>query len=198
MRTFTVVYRFVYAVACRCIHLRNGSACVSIPLNRPHCLNYSIKGLCCLVVAAELQRNFEEISVCECSCHHAVISELQAARRYYPYSTRRNSVISQVKTKHNMCIRSWWANRLVFWVEHPHRQKATWAYQLLVTQDDEWLRIMCLLAGSPSYEAGGTGTRVGRGFPVRWGAGWLEPVSLNGGGRRILSGTNNELLQESP
>ena len=114
------------------------------------------------------------------------------------YSIRRNSVISQVKTRHKMCIRSRWANRLVSWVEHLHRHKATWAYQLLVTQDDEWLRIMRLLAGSPSYEAGVTGTRVGRGFPLRWGAGWLEAVSLNGGGGRILSGTNNELLQESP
>ena len=81
-----------------------------------------------------------------------------------------------------MCIRSRWANRLVSWVEHLHRHKATWAYQLLVTQDDEWLRIMRLLAGSPSYEAGVTGTRVGRGFPLRWGAGWLDAVSLNGGG----------------
>ena len=95
---------------------------------------------------------------------------------------RRNSLIAHIKSRNKLCIRSRWAFRLVSWEEHLYRHQDSFAFKLLVAQDDEWLRIQRLLSGSPSVDAGTTGTRDGRGYPMRWGAGWLDAVGMACGG----------------
>ena len=50
------------------------------------------------------------------------------------------------------------------------------AFKLLVSQDDEWLRLQRAAVGSSSVFGGLTLTRAGPGYPLRWGANWLEAV----------------------
>ena len=91
------------------------------------------------------------------------------------FCKRRNSMIAELKRDHGLCVRTRWALRLISWVEHMYRHPETFAFQLVITQDDEWLRMQRASVGSSIF-AGFTRTRAGPGCPLRWGTNWLEAV----------------------
>ena len=121
------------------------------------------------------------------AAHNKILSRILALRPSLDdsaatFSKRRNAAIARLKASHKLCVRSRWAFKLVTWMEHLHRHKDSVAFKLLGVQDDECLRTCRYLAGSQSLDAGATGTRAGRGYPLRWGAVWIEAVGLKCGG----------------
>ena len=95
---------------------------------------------------------------------------------------RRNAATTHLKAELKIDVKFQHALKLVTWVEHVYRHKGSPAFSVLTSQDDAWLETCRYLVGNFSASrtafAGATGTRIGAGFPRRWGAGWLAGVSV--------------------
>ena len=92
----------------------------------------------------------------------------------------RNRVVSLEKQRAGLDVKKDWALCLARWMEHVQRHAESPAHRILSVQDDLWLETMRALhsteGSDDALRAGRTGTRSGRGRPIRWSAGWVTAV----------------------
>ena len=96
------------------------------------------------------------------------------------FCKHRNKVVTMERQRAGLDVKKDWALCLARWMEHVQRHPESPACLILSVQDDLWLETMRALhtaEGSDSaLRAGRTGTRSGRGRPIRWSAGWVTAV----------------------
>ena len=94
------------------------------------------------------------------------------------FCRRRNRIVAFERNEARLCIRDDWALCLVRWVEHLMRHTDGPGGKLLTVQDELWIQTVRALHWTPSRDAslgsGATGTRLGRGRPIRWVGAWLD------------------------
>ena len=99
------------------------------------------------------------------------------------FCRRRNRLVAIERDKAALDVKRDWALCLARWMEHLHRHPNCPASLLMAVQDDMWLLTLRALhacdGSDDSLRAGRTGTRAGRGRPVRWGQLWVQAVQVD-------------------
>ena len=94
------------------------------------------------------------------------------------YMRRRNGILARERERLGLSVASEWSLSLVRWLEHLGRHPEQPASLLLNVQTDMWLQTLRALHWTPSRDvsllSGATGTRSGRGKPIRWAEQWVE------------------------
>ena len=101
------------------------------------------------------------------------------------FCRRRNSIVSVHRKNAGSDVKLDWAMSLARCVEHLRRHPECPAGVFLSVQDDLWLQTVRAMQAADicaqSVRAGRTGTRAGRGKPVRWGHFWVAAVEVSYG-----------------